>query len=244
VAAPLIAVSAAIERRPTAFGEIDCTLVAAAYSNAIYAAGAQPVVMPVTDNPPGDLLARMDGLVLTGGADIDPALYGEEPDETVYGVRRDRDIFESALFVEAITLGLPVLAICRGMQLVNIIRGGTLFQQLISDLDHWQLGAPDEPCHAVEIADDSMLAETFGSVALVNSYHHQALNVLGEQLRVVATCGGVIEAVEGADCDLLGVQWHPEHMASTDDAQRAIFNAFVRRVESNRRGTVYAEQNS
>jgi putative glutamine amidotransferase len=227
---PLIAVSAAMEAMPTAFGEKDCTKLTGAYTNAVYAAGGQPVILPVIANPPADLLGRMDGLLLTGGGDIDPSLYGERPDPSVYGVRRDRDDFEVALYQAAVRLGLPILGICRGMQLINILRGGNLLQQVD---DHWQTVPGDQPSHAITVAAGSRLAEAVGGQAAeVNSYHHQGIGRLGDDLTVVATCGDVIEAVEAVDADLVAVQWHPEHMTVTDQRQRNLFDTFIGRAAS------------
>lgn len=225
---PLIAVSAPIELTPTAFGEQDCTKLTAAYTNAVYAAGGQPVVMPVVIDPPNGLLDRFDALVLTGGGDLDPTLYGEEPDPTVYGVRPERDAFEIALYNEAIERGLPVLAICRGMQLVNVLRGGSLILDLQDDVQHWQTGPAHEAAHKIDVVEDARIAGVFSqSTVGVNSYHHQGLNELGTGLRITATCGAVIEAVEADDADLIAVQWHPEQMAATDGQQAALFQALV-----------------
>lgn len=226
---PLIAVSAPIERLPTAFGfEQDCTMLTAAYTDAVYAAGGQPVVMPVVLAPPDNLLERFDGLVLTGGGDLDPSLYGEDPDPTVYGVRPDRDAFEIALYNEAVARDLPVLAICRGMQLINVLRGGSLIQQIVGDVSHWQSGPPAVASHKVEIVADARLADIFSqSTVGVNSYHHQGLKDLGKGLRVTARCGAIIEAVEAENARVVAVQWHPEQMAATDVQQAALFEAFV-----------------
>jgi putative glutamine amidotransferase len=227
VGRPLIAVSAAREVLPTAFGDVDCTKLASAYTDAVYAAGGLPVLMPVVDDPPTGLLDRMDGLVLSGGGDLEPILYGEAPDPSVYGIRRDRDTFESVLYREAVHLGLPVLAICRGLQLVNVLRGGTLRQQIP---DHWQENPPSRAHHGIRVAPGSALAETLGAGDVaVNSYHHQAVKDLGAGLTVTATCGEIVEAVEADDADLLAVQWHPEHMRA-DEAQRALFERFVTRA--------------
>lgn len=230
MARPLIAVSAAIENRKTAFGEVDCTTVTAAYTRAISAAGGLPVVMPVIADLPEGLLDRMDGLVLTGGGDIDPALYGQEPDPSVYGIRKDRDAFELALYREAVALGLPILAICRGMQLVNIARGGTLLQQVTDNEAHWQQVPAATPNHEITVTPGSALAEATGQTVLkVNSYHHQGLADLGTGLYVTAVCGDVIEAVEAVDADIVAVQWHPEQMAATDPQQQALFDSLVQR---------------
>lgn len=233
---PLIAVTAPIELLDTAFGPKDCTKLAVAYTEALYAAGGQPVILPVTQPAPLDLLRRFDGLVLTGGGDLDPQLYGAQPDPTVYGIRRERDDFEAALYAEATALGLPILAICRGMQLINVLRGGDLIQQLEPAGGHWQLGPAHEASHSVDILAGSRLAGLLGgSDGKVNSYHHQALDRLGRDLAATATCGAVVEAVEATDADLLGVQWHPEHMASIDLAQQAIFTDFIARSTAVRR---------
>lgn len=228
MARPLIAVTAAKEQLPTAFGEIDCTKLAGPYTDAVYAAGGQPVILPVVSDPPAGLLDRIDGLVLTGGGDISPALYGEEPDETVYGVRPDRDLFESQLYNEAIAAGIPILAICRGLQLVNILRGGTLFQEIP---DHWQQNPPTAS-HQVTVVAGSALAdaaEQAGDVG-VNSYHHQAIDRLGAGLQVTAVAGEIIEAAEATDADIVGVQWHPEHMAATDRTAHRLFESLVARA--------------
>ena len=228
---PLIAVSAAIQEIETAFGMKDCTTLITAHTDAIYAAGGQPVVMPVVADPPLGLLRRMDGLMLTGGGDIDPALYGEDADPAVYGVRKERDAFESALYRESVALGLPVLAICRGMQLVNVLRGGTLLQQVADGAVHWQGFDAAKASHAVDIEPGSALFDAVGArVAHVNSYHHQGVKDLGAGLTVTATCGAVIEAFETAAADLVAVQWHPEHMTAADPRQCALFEAFVHRA--------------
>jgi putative glutamine amidotransferase len=225
---PLIAVSAPLEDLPTAFGNQDCTKLTAAYTHAVYAAGGQPVIMPVVIDPPADLLERFDGLILTGGGDLDPTLYGEEPDPTIYGVRPDRDAFEIALYEEAIARDLPVLAICRGMQLVNVLRGGSLIQEIEADIDHWQAAPSFEASHKIDLLAEARLADIFSrSTVAVNSYHHQGLKVIGEGLRVTATCGAIVEAVEADDARLVAVQWHPEQMAATDDQQAVLFQAFV-----------------
>jgi putative glutamine amidotransferase len=244
VSRPLIAVTAAAEELSTAFGLQDCTKLTTVYTNAVYAAGGQPVILPVVADPPADLLARLDGLMLTGGGDLDPALYGEPPDPSVYGVRRDRDAFETALYNEAIERNLPIFAICRGMQLVNVLRGGNLIQQLETDQDHWQENPGHEPSHEIEAVDGSRLAEVLGQqVAPVNSYHHQGLREIGTGLRVTAFCSAVVEAVEAVDADLLAVQWHPEHMALHDSRQFALFEAFVARALARTQTNAYKESN-
>lgn len=225
---PLIAVSAAIEELSTLFGAQDCTRLAVAYTNAVYAAGGRPAIMPVTTAAPGGLIEGFDGLVLTGGGDLDPELYGENPDPSVYGVRRDRGAFETALYSEAVERRMPILAICRGMQLINVLRGGSLIQNLEDEVDHWQTTPPTGMAHKIEIAPDARLAQVFDQPSVgVNSYHHQGIDKLGVGLRVTAACGSVIEAVEAEDTDLVAVQWHPEQMVGVDAQQLALFSSFV-----------------
>jgi putative glutamine amidotransferase len=236
MARPLIAVSAPREPLPTAFGTMDCTKLTAQYTDAIYEAGGQPVILPVAEEIPAQLMARMDGLLLTGGGDLDPALYGEEPDQSVYGVRKDRDAFETQLYREAMQIGLPILALCRGLQLVNVLRGGSLHQAIEG---HWQTEPASVAVQEIDVAPDSKLAEAVGitEAVHVNSYHHQGIRALGLGLAVTAVCDGVIEAVEATDADIVAVQWHPEHLQAADRGQRALFEAFVKRAGAAARKT-------
>jgi putative glutamine amidotransferase len=228
----LVALSASIDLLPAPVGQVQYTKLATAYTDAIYAAGGRPVLLPVVTAPPGDLLAGFDGLILTGGGDLDPALYGAQPEGNLYGIRPDRDAFEIALYREAVARGLPILAICRGMQLVNILRGGTLTQHITSDPRHWQSRSPGEGNHEIVVLPGSVLAAAVdGSAEVqVNSFHHQCIRDLGHDLRITATCRDVIEAVEATDGDVVAVQWHPEQMAATDRFQRCLFDSFVRRA--------------
>jgi putative glutamine amidotransferase len=230
---PLIALTASIDLLASPVGQVHFTKLATAYSDAISAAGGRPVILPLVADVRGDLLAEFAGLVLTGGGDVDPALYGEQPDPSVRGVRPERDAFELALYREAVARGLPILAICRGMQLVNVARGGTLRQHLSSEAGHWQDRPPTDSHHRVVVSPGSVLAAAVdGSHRVrVNSFHHQCIRDLGNDLRITATCGDVIEAVEATDVDLVAVQWHPEQMAATDPRQRSLFHSFVRRAE-------------
>lgn len=230
MARPLIAVSAPIEELDTAFGVQDCTKLRTAYTDPVYTAGGRPVILPVLSRPPADLLEDIDGLLLTGGGDIAPALYGEQPHPGVYGVRPERDAFEAALLREALARRLPVLALCRGMQLVNVLRGGTLNQHVTG---HWQQAPASEVAHDITVAEGSLLADAVNGARTlaVNSYHHQAVRELGADLRVSAVCGDVIEAIEATDADLLAVQWHSEQLSTTHAEHRALFSSFVRRAK-------------
>jgi gamma-glutamyl-gamma-aminobutyrate hydrolase PuuD len=202
------------------------------YLDAVTRAGGLPVLAdPVGDLRP--LLDRVDALVLSGGADLDPETYGEVCHESVYGVDRAADDTELALVDAAVERALPVLAICRGSQLVNVARGGTLHQHLpdLPGIDaHGRPGEPDGGWrHEIDIAPESLLAEVLGASRVTGScHHHQAVAKLGDGLRVVATSpDGVVEGLELDGAWLLAVQWHPEDTAESDPLQQRLFDALV-----------------
>jgi putative glutamine amidotransferase len=197
------------------------------YARAIAAAGGAPVVLP-----PGDvdgiepLLAQLAGVCLSGGPDLDPAAYGAEPSPRLGPIWPDLDAYELALARHAGTLGVPLLAICRGMQALNVARGGTLCQHVDG---HRQ----DVPCEQstckVDVAADSLLRVLVADQRIeVNSFHHQAIAAVGHGLRPVAWADdGVIEAVEAPGAPfVLGIQWHAEALIARAE-QLALFSAFV-----------------
>lgn len=200
-----------------------------AYVDAVATAGGIPFVVPILDpRDAPDVLSRLDGLVLSGGGDVDPARYGAEPHASVYGVNPDRDAWELALIGAAT---LPVLAICRGMQLVNVAAGGTLVQHVpdVTALPHRLIDRSEELVHDVDVVAGSRLAAVTGAVSLgVNSLHHQAVDRVGVGLRVVARApDGVVEALEPDDGRaLLAVQWHPEWLVARP-LQLALFRWLV-----------------
>lgn len=209
------------------------TVQVVAYANAVLAAGGRPAILPSTSEIPDHVLAGFAGLILTGGGDIDPRLYGEEPIESVYDVCEIRDDYETELYRQAVLLGLPILATCRGMQLVNILRGGTLVQEVDPDRGHWQTGPSHEPWHSVELEPGSEMTRIAdGPTMPVNSYHHQGIGRLGDGLRVVGRDGDVIEAIEAEDASLIGVQWHPEHMFDHHPGQMALFKDLVQKASA------------
>ncbi len=174
-----------------------------------------------------------DGIVLGGGEDVDPALYGEQPKYHSIQVNRSRDNFERALLDHTRDSGVPVLGICRGVQVINVKYGGSLYQDLksdtVSEIEHKQAAARSEPTHSVTLTDpDSRLAEAIRGSCRVNSMHHQAIKRVGRGLKVVAYSeDGLPEAVEALDSPcLLAVQWHPEEMADRPE-QRRILEQFV-----------------
>jgi putative glutamine amidotransferase len=212
--------------------------VPAGYLEALRRAGARGAVLqPVRETDDAtDLLARFDGLLLIGGPDVDPELYGEELHPACYGIDRVRDEFETALVKAAIDRTVPTLAICRGIQLVNVALGGTLDQHITDRDDLVQHGVPqggEGVVHPVEVEAGSLVAKAMGvERADSMSHHHQAVARLGRDLRPVAWAeDGVVEAVQLEDGDawLLGVQWHPEETAADDPAQQGLFDALVER---------------
>ena len=226
---------------PAANGRPERATLNSAYLRAVEGAGGVPVmIVPGFDDETiRALMATVSGLVLTGGGDVDPALYGEAPNGTqMDSVSAERDSTEVAALGTAIERGLPVLAICRGMQVLNVALGGSLYQdvpsQCPSDINHAQTTggqhARDELTHGVGVEAGSCLASILGARSLrVNSMHHQALRKLGRGLRAVAWApDGIIEGVEMPDERwVLGVQWHPEELAAEQAHAQRLFAGFV-----------------
>ena len=213
------------------------------YVEGVAGAGGAPVVLP----PAGDersaeaVIRSLDGLLLSGGSDLDPGYYGEEPVAEIGVTLPERDAFEMALVGMALRRGMPVFGICRGMQVLNVALGGTLYQDLPSQwewdvLKHRQETPKWQPTHEVRVRDGSYIAEVMGcEVVKVNSYHHQGVRALAEGLVVAGrSSDGVIEAVEAVDLSerwLLGVQWHAEAMRGAGPQQESLFEAHVSAAE-------------
>lgn len=206
------------------------------YLEGIRRAGGVPVIFPLTvdEKELAQLMELCDGFLLTGGHDVDPEVYEEEPLEGLIDSCSDRDLMDLFVLKEALECDKPVLGICRGIQLINAGLGGTLYQDLPtqhpSDVDHHQSPPYDVPAHAVRITEGSPLHECLGKDRIyVNSYHHQAVKDLAEGLSVMAESeDGLVEAVYLPESRFLwAVQWHPKFSFHNDENSLLIFRAFV-----------------
>jgi putative glutamine amidotransferase len=208
------------------------------YERALRLAGLEPVRVSAEAQRS---LIGLDGLLLTGGRDIDPKLYGQERAPETEQPNPSRDRMEIGLLGEALDRGLPVLAICRGMQLFNVYHGGTLIQHLPGDPHRTKQppADPSKPTHEVTVAPETRLEAILGAGRhRVNSRHHQALDKLGARLRVSATAvgDGIVEGVERPDKDFaVAVQWHPEDQAGNDETQLKLFRALAAAAEARSR---------
>jgi putative glutamine amidotransferase len=205
------------------------------YVESVKKAGGEPLVLSTSDDPEV-VLERVDALLLTGGPDVDPSLYGERPHERT-DVDADRDRFEVPLSRAAVARDVPVFAICRGVQVLNVAAGGSLVQDLPSQapsvLNHSVNTPPDQIAHPIRVTPGTQLAETLGESALletcpVNSRHHQAVARVAPEFVVSAVSpDGTIEAIERPSSTFcLGVQWHPENFWRTGEFD-GLFRAFI-----------------
>ncbi|HOV79470.1 MAG TPA: gamma-glutamyl-gamma-aminobutyrate hydrolase family protein [Bacillota bacterium] len=203
------------------------------YPSAVAAAGGVPVLLPVLKGFEADYLALVDGIVLPGGGDLDPFLFGEEPSPLAGEINPGRDSFEIGVARLALERGVPVLGICRGIQVINVAAGGTVCQDISlmtgSPLKHFQAAPRWYPTHGLEIVPGSMLAGMLGGAAIrVNSFHHQAVARVAGGFRVSARSPeGVIEGIEAESGYAVGVQFHPEDMCGLDERFLNIFKSLV-----------------
>jgi putative glutamine amidotransferase len=206
------------------------------YVKAVEQAGGQPRVLEVGQSP-RDILGTLDGLLLTGGGDVDPAWYGEDRHPSLHDAEPGRDEFEIDLARRAVDADLPVLAICRGAQVLNVASGGSLVQDIPSavktELPHTIQQPQDAVAHDVTVIPGSRLAQALGPAVIaetcrVNSRHHQAMKTLGRDLVVSATApDGIVEGIEVPSKQFcIGVQWHPENFWHTGEFS-PLFDAFL-----------------
>ncbi len=234
---PLIAVSTRLVPRETQqVARADALVCSRRYLDAVRRAGGQEAALlevPITDDEADDIVRRFDGLVLIGGADVDPARYGAEAHPDTSGMQADVDAFDIALARAAVRNGTPMLAICRGLQVLNVALGGTLIQHLpdVEGRDEHRQGV----MHEVELEPGTLVADAMGTTRpMCSSFHHQAIDRLAVGLVETGWADdGTIEAVELDDGHgwLVGVQWHPEDTAATDESQQALFDELVRQAE-------------
>src|SRR4051794_21325025 len=239
--APLIGVSTSEMRAPArthALPESEPPMrelaLGMSYPRSLERSGALPVVLPPMELDRVDaLLDRLGGLMISGGPDVHPSAYGDEPHAALGPTEPDLDLFELELLRRADARGMPILGICRGEQLLNIARGGTLVQDVPeavgTEVGHRQDEPGRVPTHTIVIAAGTRLEGVMGRQEHdVNSFHHQAVQRLGSGLRATAWApDGVIEAIEAPDRDfVVGVQWHAESLSERED-QAGLFNAFV-----------------
>lgn len=220
------------------------------YTDALRQAGGTPVILPVGAQNVDEILSELDGLLLSGGGDIDPAAFGDSTvHERTYGVDLDRDRFELDAFRWAVANDLPTFCICRGIQSMNVAMGGTLHQHIPDDvpdaIEHRQstLGKTiGETSHQVTFVagQHPIRASLGGDTMEVNSFHHQSVGRPADELEVIATSAdGVIEALWHPDMTYgLGVQWHPEMLAPTFPQHAQLFDAFVTAIRSRRMTSV------
>lgn len=201
------------------------------YIQAVAAAGGVPLLVPVVANEEivRRQVALLDALVISGGWDVDPLLWGEEPHAKLGATLPVRDAFDRALICAAREKGIPILGICRGIQILNVVAGGTLYQDVSEQpgccVRHWQPGAPTQPTHTVETVPESRIAALVGASVVTNSFHHMTLKEVAPGYRVTARAkDGTIEAIEETTgAPVLAVQWHPEMMHRTEERMLRLF---------------------
>ena len=230
---PLVLVTTASNARDVGLRRKDA-VTGVNYNDALHAEGPLPVMAAnLSAAAAADLIERVDGVVFSGGADLDPALFGRSPEAGLGLVDPVRDAFEVALYRAARARGLPILGICRGIQVVNVAEGGTLHQHLPAvegTIQHEQRNIDYPPFHALRLEPGSIAATAAGTeLVTVNSAHHQGIKDLAPTLRATAYADdGLIEVVEAQDAPwLLAVQWHPEMNYALYPDQRWPFRAFA-----------------
>jgi putative glutamine amidotransferase len=218
---PVIGLCSALERAQWSVWDQEAVLLPRSYADAVQRAGGVAVLLPPdprADEDPSPWLDLVDGLILAGGVDVDPSFYGEEPAAETRDTVPERDAFEIALARGAMERDVPLLGICRGMQVMNVARGGTLIQHLPDDVGHHDhrrsLGSFDDADHDVRLTDGSLARRAAGeAVHATKSHHHQGVAKIGSGFEVTgwATVDDLPETIEDPGCRFaLGVQWHPE----------------------------------
>lgn len=237
---PIIGVFAdTMSCRQAGFGDVARQYVNASYISAVEEAGAVPFIIPVSSKQEKNrkLIDLCDGLLFPGGEDIDPSYYGENPHPNLGEIRPEVDAFLFHSLLYALEQRKPALGICKGMQMMVVATGGSLYQDIYSQREeetflHCQTGRRTYGLHQVQVEKDSRLFQILGTEQIItNSMHHQSVRSLGKGLRLSArTEDGIVEAVESPDGRLIGVQWHPEEMVSDSEAMKLLFQNLVKRA--------------
>lgn len=216
-------------------------VISVAYLKAVQAAGAIPLVIPpILPGAIGYILDTIDALFVSGGPDIDPQVYGRKTNPEVGPTNLMTDTFQLGLIREADIRGMPILTVCRGTQLLNVARGGTLHQHIPEDfpestINHSQTEDGEFATHQVTIDKDSLLFDALDTeYTEVNSFHHQAVERVGSNLKIVASAeDGVPESIEATDRDfVLGVQWHAESLTHKSDHEERLFRGLAEAAEA------------
>ena len=227
---PVIGISAPLHPESRGYRVSHC------YADAVAEAGGIPLLLPAADSPEdvNYLLPLLDGVLIPGGPDVDPLFYGEEPRQGLGLVIRSNDLFEMNLLKAARAAHKPILCVCRGMQVLNVTFGGTLIQDIPSQLPgalrHLQIPVDRaDPTHSVDLEKNSYLYEVYGKDTIrTNSFHHQCLEKVAPGFSVSAKArDGVIEAIEQKEERILGVQWHPEEMVHAHPEHLGLFRQLV-----------------
>lgn len=205
------------------------------YVEAVEKAGGVPLIIPVTfdESVIENQIKNVDGVILSGGYDVNPLCYNEEPRQKLGFIFPQIDEYHLKAIEFSKKYHKPLLGICRGMQIINVAFGGSLYQDLTyvdgCFVQHMQISKRDAPGHSVEIMEDSSLFEILGDKITTNSFHHQCLNKVAPGFKIAALAkDGIIEAIESSDEDfILGIQWHPEMMAQNSEAMLNIFKLLI-----------------
>ena len=206
------------------------------YVDSVIRASGVPFIIPITEDEEviKRMLENVDGIIMTGGVDVHPFRFGEEPIAKIGTISAERDEFDFKLMKYACEMNKPIFGICRGIQVINVYFGGTLIQDIPSQRNtnilHSQTAEYHVPTHKIQIVKDSIIYDMLGESSEVNSFHHQAIDKVSKDFKVTAAAkDGIVEAIEykKKDSFILGVQWHPELMSTKTIKMQNIFDMFV-----------------
>lgn len=209
------------------------------YVEAVLRAGGIPFIIPFNEDLESirEMVEHVDGVILSGGHDVNPYNYGEDPLLKIGEVFPERDVFDMEIYKTAVKFNKPVFGICRGFQIINVVNGGSLYQDLsyadFVKLKHDQQDNPSQATHSVNFEEGTFLREILGEENKVNSFHHQILKDVAPGFKVVAKSpDGVVESIQKIteDCFVFGVQWHPEMLSVKYEDSQKVFDEFVKKV--------------